>query len=389
MIDKASLLWAIQFIQKHSDGDLFPRVLEFDAIASKADLLVDSLYTADLSQHVFGAHRRFIVPKDELSYRQATQLDPEDSILLSSIIYQYGSLIEARRLSSDFVFSYRFNPDMDHGFYQDRNMWNNFWRSAHRKSLPNKTVLYCDIADYYNQVYHHTIENQLIQSGFPHKETKWIIKLIESTTAGVSRGIPVGPHPVHLLAEAAMIPIDNSLHSQGIDFIRYVDDILIFCKDDQEAKVSLSKVATTLDKQQRLVLQRHKTRIYSTNDFGILCSDMIEDRPISKKEDKVLKMINRYSNGDPYRTVFYGDISDSDWSSITDDIVINIILDYLNSPLIKSERLRWFYRRLTQIGHPGGVDVTLSNIDKLAPCFANVCMYLGSVQKIPTENGER
>lgn len=182
-----------------------------------------------------------------------------------------------------------------------------------------------------------------------------------------------------------MIPIDNSLHSQGIDFIRYVDDILIFCNDDQEAKVSLSKVATTLDKQQRLMLQRHKTRIYPTNDFGILCSDMIEDRPISKKEDKVLKTINRYSNGDPYRTVFYGDISDSDWSSITDDIVSNIILDYLNSPLIKFERLRWFYRRLTQIGHPGGVDVTLSNIDKLAPCFANVCMYLGSVQEIPTE----
>lgn len=385
MITKDSLVWAIEFIQKHSDGDLFPRILEFDAVKDKEDLLADKLSTANLSQLEVGAHRRFIVPKDEVSYRQATQLDPQDSIVLSSIIYQYGALIEQRRLSSNVVFSYRFNPDMQHGFYQDRDMWNKFWRTANKKSSPSKTILYCDIADYYNQIYHHTVENQLIESGFPNQETKWIIKLLESTTAGVSRGIPVGPHPVHLIAEAAMIPIDNSLCAQGMDFIRYVDDIIIFCENELEAKITLSKVAATLDKQQRLMLQRHKTKLYKADEFKSLCADMIEDRPISKQEDSVLKLINKYSHGDPYRLVFYGDISDEDWSSITDDIVRNIISEYLCSPTIEFDRLRWFYRRLTQIGHPGGIDVTLENIDKLTPCFANVCMYLGSVQKIPNE----
>ena len=250
MINKDSLIWSIQFIQKHSDGDLFPKIVEFDALLEKQDELAEKLSTTDLSQLNTGAHRRFIVPKDELSYRQATQLDPQDSIVLSAIIYQYGSLIENRRLPKDIVFSYRFNPDMEHGFYQDRSAWNDFWRSAYQESLSDKTILYCDIADYYNQVYHHTIENQLIESGFPNQETKWIIKLLESTTAGVSRGIPVGPHAVHMLAEAAMIPIDNSLQAQGIHFIRYVDDILIFCNDESEARLTLSKVAVTLDRQQ-------------------------------------------------------------------------------------------------------------------------------------------
>ncbi len=261
VINKESLIWAIEFLHKHSDGDLFPKVQEFSAIALKADLLAENLSSADLSQIEIGAHRRFIVPKDEISYRQATQLDAQDSIILSAIIYQYGSYIENRRLPNDIVYSYRFAPDLEHGLYQDRNMWNNFWRTAYRKCLPNKTILYCDIADFYNQIYHHTIENQLIESGLPNKEIKWIIRLLESTTAGVSRGVPVGPHPVHLLAEAVMIPIDNSLHSQGLNFIRYVDDILIFCENEQDAKISLSKVATTLDRQQRLMLQRHKTKI--------------------------------------------------------------------------------------------------------------------------------
>lgn len=385
MVDKDSFVWAIQCIHKHSDGDLFPRINEFGVFDEKSDELADKLSAIDLAQLEIGSHRRFIVPKDELSYRQATQLDPQDSIVLSAIIYQYGSLIENRRLSKNIVFSYRFHPTLDYGFYQDRNAWNDFWRSAYEKSLPQKTILYCDIADYYNQVYHHTIENQLIESGFPNQVTKWIIRLLESTTAGVSRGIPVGPHAVHMLAEAAMIPIDNSLQAQGIDFVRYVDDILIFCNSEAEARITLSKVATTLDRQQRLMLQRHKTRIYSATDFQNFCSSMIEDRPISKEEDNVLKLINRYSNGDPYTTIFYNDITEEDWVSINDEIITNIIGEYLSQTPIEYDRLRWFYRRLTQIGHPGGIDVTLENIERLTPCFANVCMYLGSVQRIQPE----
>lgn len=152
--------------------------------------------------------------------------------------------------------------------------------------------------------------------------------------------------------------------------------------NDNDARLMLSKVATMLDKQQRLMLQRHKTRIYSADEFASVCSSMIEDRPISKQEDAVLKLINKYSNGDPYRIVFYGDVSEADWNSISDEIINGIISDYLAQPTIQFDRLRWFYRRLTQIGHPGGVDISLDNIDKLTPCFSNVCMYLGTVQKI-------
>jgi len=181
--------------------------------------------------------------------------------------------------------------------------------------------------------------------------------------------MPVGPHPIHLLAEAAMIPIDNSLLAQGIDFIRYVDDILIFCDTEEEARLTLFKVATTLDRQQRLMLQRHKTKIYPAAAFKEFCSKMIEDRPISNSEDKVLKLINKYSNGDPYRIVFYNDIADEDWEKITDKIISDIITEYLSQSPIEYDRLRWFYRRLTQIGHPGGIDVTLK-IDSL------FCKYL-------------
>lgn len=259
MLSEDAISWAVDFVQNHSDGDLFPKIIEIDAIASNKDNFVDSIAGKDLSQFPPGACRRFIVPKDEISYHQATQLDPQDSIILTAIIYQYGVGIEKRRNNSDIVFSYRFSPDINEGLYSSKNAWNNFWMAAHRKSLSFKNVLYCDIADFYNQIYHHIVENQLIESGFPNQAIKWIVNLLESTTVGVSRGVPIGPHPIHIVAEAAMIPIDNSITTQGLAFLRYADDILIFCDSEQTGKAALAKMATILDKQQRLMLLRWRS----------------------------------------------------------------------------------------------------------------------------------
>ena len=265
-LQSSSVRWAIDFIANHSDGDLFPRILEYDAILAQREHFTGLLEKADLNQLRPGPSRRFIVPKDEISYRQATQLDPQDSIILSALLYQYGQGIEDRRLDSKIVFSYRFGPSDEHGLYSSQSAWNEFWEEAKDLAARSSEVLYCDIADFYNQIYHHTIENQLIESGFPNQAIKWILNLLGSTTADVSRGVPVGPHSVHLLAEAALIPIDNALASYGLTFRRFADDILVFCDNRKQTRSVLARVASVLDKQQRLMLQRHKTRILSSDD---------------------------------------------------------------------------------------------------------------------------
>jgi hypothetical protein len=109
---------------------------------------------------------------------------------------------------------------------------------------------------------------------------------------------------------------------------------------------------------------------------------MIEDRPINDEEDKIIKLIKKYSSGDPYRTITYNEILETDWKHITEGIISKIINEYLNQYEVDYIRLRWFYRRLTQIGHPAAIEISLNEISKLSPCFANVCAYLASVQSI-------
>jgi GNAT superfamily N-acetyltransferase len=175
------------------------------------------------------------------------------------------------------------------------------------------------------------------------------------------------------------------MQSAGLSFMRYADDILVFCKSRRDAKNAIGEVASILDKQQRLMLQRHKTRIMDPDELRQHCDRMIQDRPISNEEDQVLKLIQKYSGGDPYVTVSYNLISAEDWRTIDERLVSSIIREYLSADPVDYIRLRWFYRRLTQIGHPGAVDVTLSELDRLGPCFADICTYLASVQTIPAE----
>jgi len=147
-LDANSVGWAIDFVSEHSDGDLFPKVLEMKAVQTRKADLIAEISGKDLNQLPPGASRRFIVPKDEISYRQATQLDPQDAIVMAAIVHQFGEGIEERRLPDDIVFSYRFKPTMEHGLYESQSGWNDFWARAKELSTENEVILYCDIADF-------------------------------------------------------------------------------------------------------------------------------------------------------------------------------------------------------------------------------------------------
>jgi hypothetical protein len=73
--------------------------------------------------------------------------------------------------------------------------------------------------------------------------------------------------------------------------------------------------------QQRLTLQKHKTRFFDPNHFVVYCRQMIEDRPINKEEEALLSVVRKYSGGSPYKTISYNQISADDWNSFSDDVI--------------------------------------------------------------------
>lgn len=382
-LDTQHVKTAVAMIHRNRDGDMFPPLPEFDALHESPDTFIQLITKKGISEYPPQPSRRFFVPKDDKSFRLATQLHPQDSVLLTATLLQFGAAIEARRQPSDRVFSYRFEPTEDSGLYGSTTGWDDFWSKAIEMAGSFQHFLYCDIADFYNQIYHHVVENQLAECGFPNQAIKWIKNLLNSMTVMVSRGVPVGPHGAHLLAEATMIPIDNALCDHGVQFIRYADDMLVFCETERELHRALYTIARTLDRQQRLTLQHRKTRVFGPEGFQAFCLERGGDAPKSDQERTVLDVIKAHTSGDPYvfdmvevREFVHGQ------DIFNEAALRHVVEEYFKEETVNFVRLRWLFRRLAQTGHPAALPVVLDNLDRLEPCLSSVCAYIGHIREV-------
>lgn len=373
-----SLDWALEHLRRYSDTDKFPRPFEVDVIGRMWVSFRTTLAAVDLTQHRWQGERKMLVPKDLASFRNAAQLDPIDSILLAALIYEVGDQIEQKRspLQDDRVFSYRFSPTPD-GTLFGPDRWDAFWNKSIEHSRSRPFVLSVDITDFYNQISHHSIENQLQRCGIASADVKILLNLLKSTTASISKGIPIGPHPTHLLAESSLMPIDELLLQRGFLFCRYVDDINIFCDSDEHAQVALFAIAGALDQYHKLSLNRSKTHILPAAKFQAVARKKADDQPINSTEATVLKVIKKYSNG-PYVSIPVSRLTPTDLAELSQPAIEEILAAYLAAPAHDYIRLRFFLRRLAQVGVPGGVEFVIKNLRLLLPALAEVASYLNA-----------
>ncbi len=375
----SSLEWALEHLRRHSDTDKFPVPFEVDVLVRRwNEGIGDALANRDLTQHVWQGERKMLVPKDEFSFRNAAQLDPLDALFFAALTYEIGPSIEQKRdaLSAKRVFSYRFAPTAVGELFAP-DLWDEFWKTSIQRATAASCVLVVDIADFYNQISHHSIQNQLQRCGISAADVRIVMNLLTSQTASISKGIPVGPHPSHLLAEASLIPIDELLLQRGFSFCRYVDDMHIFCDSEEHAHVALFALAGALDQYHKLILNRNKTRVLPSSEFIPLAKEKAEDQPINSIEASVLRVIKRYSTG-PYTSIPVARLTAEDLAALSPPALEEILSAYLRAPQKDYIRLRFLLRRLSQVGAPGAVEFVVKHASQLLPAFSEVARYLNS-----------
>lgn len=384
-LNENSIEWSIIHNKAMKDTDLFPMPKEIEIFSDNLDEAVKAFKDIDFPNYEWQVARRCLIPKKELSYRMATQLNPLDSILFTAMIYQFGQNIENRRIpiNENKVFSYRFSPNKLGYMYTLEDSWKNFWINSSIKMVSYKYAVYLDISDFYNQIYHHTVENELIESKIPNAITKSLIKLLVSITAKTSRGIPIGPHGSHLLAEMTLIPLDNFLSLKYDDFCRYADDIIIFCNDKKDAEKAVYEMADFIDSNQRLVLNSGKTKIYEQMGFQDLCMSMIQDNPINDLESEMVDTLNKYSIN-LYTLAQVVRLEDEDLETFNKEKIEKCLESYLNQSEPNYDRIKWLYRRLSQIRVDTAVDYTINNLTKLTPAVFEIINYFVSVGESET-----
>lgn len=381
-LTEESLDWAISHLSRYGDTDLFPIPFEFDLFENKWSEIKNEIKKLDISNYQWKASRQIIVQKDEVAFRKTVQLDPLDSIMFAAIMFHIGKKIESIRVkrAAGVVFSYRFSPNRRGRLYLTDKGWEQFWAKSKLIASQKKYVVVSDITDFYNQIYHHEIENQLQSANVEQVYIKAIKNLLGSVTEKVSRGIPVGPHPAHLLAELAMAPIDERMVNSRFQFCRYVDDMHVFVDSRKEAQIALSELTKSVDTFQKLTLNRSKTKVISSEEFISISEKMLINNPINEAEDNILKII-RDASENPYATVNLNHLPKEAIKILDKEHIISVLNSYVSSEDIDFIRFRWFIRRLTQVGAPGGVEFLVDKADILAPALSEIVRYIGSTKQ--------
>lgn len=262
-----------------------------------------------------------LVPKKNLcDYRKCALIDVIDEIKYLTLVLLMAKDIEVARdnKSNKKVFSYRLKTKGNNGYIFDNEYNYTSFRNriVEKSKMKNKRIVVeCDISNFYDRLNLHRLESVLLSI---EKIDKDAIKLLNEILLFWSNrdsyGLPVGSNASRILAEAALIEIDNYLISKNIDFCRFVDDYRIFAKSASEAHRNLAILVERLNKE-GLFLNFSKTNIKE-----LIKNDNKQKQ--EKKEDKNFnidvfnKIIRGYSGLIPLK---FRELSDSEKNKFTNE----------------------------------------------------------------------
>ncbi|HEY9161702.1 MAG TPA: RNA-directed DNA polymerase [Desulfomonilia bacterium] len=267
MNDAVSL--AVDSILRDGCSDITSESLELKLIAAfRTDFEKDiksKLNRGSVSEMEFRPLQYILTPKNRyvFDYRKAAIMSPACLAKFLAIVFQYAEIVEASRvpLKDNVVFSYRFNPNNEGVF--DRTIGYSQWKEQTKIKAADskcKFIVSCDIAAFYDRVNIHRIESTLLSIDVPKHLVKHTNDLLLFWSKKDSYGIPVGNVASRILAEVALIDIDQYLLSEGIVFTRYVDDYRLFAPSLLTAQEWMNKLTTRLFRD-GLMLNTGKTQI--------------------------------------------------------------------------------------------------------------------------------
>lgn len=291
MLVSDSVKLALLNVQKESitDVDAFSRPFELDLlrdtnIFSQVKAMIERKIDTSLSLIKGGSEpfdalrelrispiRSILIPKKTLfDFRQCSYTEPLDEIVFLSLAIILSNKIEKSRIhkNSNIVYSYRLKPDLvstrePSYIFDSKYNYTKFRQDISSKAKDDKikVVVACDIANFYDRLNLHRLENTLHAiPGINHDAVKLLNELLLYWSNRDSYGIPVGSNASRILAEASLINVDKFLVERNIKFCRYVDDYRLFARDASEAHSWLSVLVERLS-QEGLFLNTSKTSI--------------------------------------------------------------------------------------------------------------------------------
>ena len=228
-----SIELAISNIKKESltDVDIFHKPFELTLIKGNFETdLVKEIQTYfkeyTLKSLKISPIPHILFPKKALfDFRKCAFIQIVDEIKYLALVLQVAEIIERNRIkkSKNIIFSYRFLPNEKGDLFDSAYNYTAFktYVKQQAKNENVKVVVTTDIANFYDRINLHRVESVLLSlRGIEKKQVNLINEILLFWANRDSYGLPVGSNASRILAEAALIEVDNYLISKKINFCR-------------------------------------------------------------------------------------------------------------------------------------------------------------------------
>ncbi|WP_156905504.1 RNA-directed DNA polymerase [Maritalea myrionectae] len=279
-LSKQAVESAIDHLVRFGDTDIFPHLIELRFFSDMRDELVEKIQQIDLNSFSPTGSVEVLAPKSRYGFRVAHQLPYLDTIFFTAAVIEVGAELEQLKVSdSDFgPFAYRFKDQGDGSIFEVGHTFKDWieWQIDYEADSTFDQVIFTDIADFYQRIYFHRIENVLRTASPNQKVINLIERVIKAIRAKQSYGIPVGCTASRLIAEAVLTDFDHHILSEEYPYTRFVDDMRIYIEEDEDPYSVLAVVAETLASE-GLTLNAQKTRVLDREEYRTFLEEEATD----------------------------------------------------------------------------------------------------------------
>ena len=212
---------------------------------------VKSLFDDTSMDWANGTARFFDLPKRDGLVRPICYIDPDVAIAYQALVDATSKTIEPH-ISTTFdgrVLSSKLRSFTSQVMFKRTSDSYGQFIAIQHEIAHNKTYAYClrlDIANYYERIYHHKLQQLLDTREVPAVVTAALCKLLRKFTNGDSYGIPQGLWASDYLGNAYLLYLDAFLLGKDVYAVRYVDDYRIFTDSLRDAKLILKECGQVL-----------------------------------------------------------------------------------------------------------------------------------------------
>jgi hypothetical protein len=381
MLTEDSLDFAQRHIRSFYDTDFYPKPFEYRALWYFWKDVKKYLLATPLAALFSAPPKTVAWPKARGGYRVVHQLEPLDAITYIGLVHAVAQQISDARMGPEIACSYRI--DLDHSsFFSEGSGFSVYRRRCEQLSEKYEYVLSTDISDFYNQIYLHRVGNAVESAAPSTSAGKEIEAFISRLNNKASQGIPVGPSPSVILAEALMIDVDQHILNAGFEHVRYVDDIRIFSDSKKSLEIFLEELVIYLHDVHRLNIVGEKTGVRKTSEF--LHSELQNQYQLEKLDIlRDIEVANPYSmhyefNDDEVAEEDEGEDGEENERS-PGEVLRDALTRARNFGLLDLAVIRAIIRRAKAHVFPDLAAPLIDDIEFFAPAANDVALYLAAL----------